>query len=72
MWDDLFYHFVLNTQIWINKNDWQTYTTLVFYRTILPNTNDTNAIQNQIICSYLFTVNAQENVRINKLNLYYG
>ena len=51
MWDELLYHLVLNTQIWINKNDWQTYMTLVFYRAILPNTRDTNAIQNQIICS---------------------
>ena len=61
MWDDLLYHFVFKTQSMdqIRMNG-QTYTTLVFYRTILPNTKDTNAIQNQIICSQLFTVNAQE------------
>ena len=60
MWDDLLYHLVLMTQTWINKSEGWTYTTSVFYRTILPNAKDTNAIQNQIICSYLFTVNAQE------------
>ena len=60
MWDDLLYHFVFITQIWINKNDGWTNMTLVFYRTILPNTKDANAIQNQIICSYLYTVNTQE------------
>ena len=60
MWDDLPYHFVLKTQIWKDKNKGWTYTTSIFYRTILPNTKDANAIQNQIICSYLLTVNAQE------------
>ena len=51
MWDDLLNHFVLKTQIWKNKKEGQTYMTLVFYRTILPNTKGANAIQNQIICS---------------------
>ena len=34
-----------------SKYEGWTYTTLVFYRTILPKIKDTNAIQNQIICS---------------------
>ena len=34
-----------------NKYEGRTYTTLVFYRTILPKIKDTNAMQNQIICS---------------------
>ena len=34
-----------------NKYEGWTYTTLVFYTTILPKIKDTNAIQNQIICS---------------------
>ena len=34
-----------------NKYEERTYMTLVFYRTILPKIKDTNAIQNQIICS---------------------
>ena len=42
--------FVFKTQT-SNKYEGQTYTTLVLYRTILPNNKDTNAIQNQIICS---------------------
>ena len=57
------------TQIWINKNDRvQTYMTLVFCRTILPNAKDNNAIQDQIICSYLYTVNAQELSGLTELN----
>ena len=34
-----------------SKYEGRTYTTLVFYRTILPKNKDTNTIQNQIICS---------------------
>ena len=40
---------VKNTNI--NKYEGWRYTTLIFYRTILPKNKDTNTIQNQIIYS---------------------
>ena len=66
MWDDLFYHFVYMTQTWINKNDGWTYMTLIFYRTILPNTKDANAIPEP---NYMFRIYIQwtpKNARISK------
>ena len=52
-----------------SKNDWWTYTTLV--------SCNMEHVENYVITGpnymcQLFTMNTQENVRINELNLYYG
>ena len=47
---DLPYHLCKKTQT-SSKYEGQTYTTLVFYGTILPKIKDTNTIHNQIIWS---------------------
>ena len=52
-----------------SKNDWWTYMTLVSCKIKHV---ENYSITGPYYMYQLFTVNAQENVRINKLNLCYG
>ena len=71
MWDDLPYHFMLmmtRCKVRMINRHIRHWSSVGPFSPIIDN----DTIQDQIICSYLFTMNAKENVRINKLNLCYG